>query len=335
MRKRSSYKNSTKILIAATIVAAVIFGISQFFSCCEGSGEVIAKVNGKKIYKSQFDHKLQMMLGSQGQEIELPKVDSLPAEVIEIIAKEIYLEEKLSKIAQKSNAAKTADVRERIKATKNAILRQAYLDSLIKEATTDEKISQKYDELSSELKDKKEYSLAHIVVKEKAEAEKIIADLKRKKRFNDLAKKYSLDKESAANGGELGFVLENNLVKEIADEVLKMQKGEISTPIQTKFGWHVVKLVDVRDAKALPFEDVKENVRQQLIKNVLEAEKNKIIKDVKVEVLVKKSEAKPENVEGEMKKEESKTGEEIAPLDDAALEEKSEKRDELPKSLEE
>lgn len=328
MGRYSRTKNSTKIFLAATLVAAIIFGVSQFFFCCTGSGDVVAKVNGTKIYKSQIEHKLSVLLGGfQTKEVELPALSTLPKEVIEILAKEVYLDDELAKIAKKSDATKTDKVQQQIRETKNAILRQAYMDSLIAEATTDEKISQKYSELSSELLTKKEYEIAHIVVKTKEEAEKIAKELARKSRyytFASAAKRYSLDKESSANGGDLGFVLETNLIKEIADVVLKMEKDQISNPIETKFGWHIVKLSDVRDAKALPFEEVKENIRQQIVKELLEKTKEEITKDVKVEILLKE-EAKTEKNADEVKVE-SKKSDEIAPLDDAASEEKVEEK---------
>jgi peptidyl-prolyl cis-trans isomerase C len=334
MRRYSRTKNSTKIFVAATVVAAVVFGVSQFFSCCEDFGEVVAKVNGQKIYRVQVENKLTLLLGgAPNQKIELPALESLPKEVVEILVKEIYLDEELSKIAKKSDATKTDEVKSRLKEAKNSILRQAYVDSLIKEDVTDEKISQKYTELSSELQSKKEYSLSHIVVKTKDEAEKVSKELKTKKRFSfsDAAKKYSLDKDSAVAGGDLGFVLENNLIKEIADELVKMKKGQISEPIQTKFGWHLVKFSDVRDAKALPFEEVKENIRQQLIKDILEETKSNLTKDIKIEIILKSpTEEKPLE-----EKEVKKSNEEIAPLDETASEDKPEvKLDESSKTTE-
>jgi peptidyl-prolyl cis-trans isomerase C len=335
MGRYSRTKNSTKIFLAATLVAAVIFGVSQLFFCCNGSGDVVAKVNGTKIYKSQIEHKLSVLLGGfQTKEVELPAISSLPKEVIEILAKEVYLDDELAKIAKKSDATKTDKVQQQIREAKNAVLRQAYMDSLIAESTTDEKISQKYSELSSELASKKEYLLSHIVVKTKEEAEKLAKDLERKGRYSTtfayVAKKYSLDKESAVDGGNLGFVLESNLIKEIADVVLKMEKDQISQPIETKFGWHIVKLSDIRDAKAMPFDEVKENIRQQIVKDILESTKEEIIKDAKVEILLKeeaKKESKEEEkVEGETANVKPKKSDEIAPLDDAASEEKVEEK---------
>lgn len=287
MRRYPRRKNSIKILVAVTLTAAVAFGASQYFLNGRAMGEVVAKVNGEKIYKSQIQQKLLGLLNSQNPESPLPDVENLPKEVVEILAKEIYLDNEIVKLAKKENLMKDQEIKGRIHEAKNKILRQAYVDSIVKNEITEAKISDKYVELTNELAGKKEYLVSHIVVKTKEEAEKILKDLTAKKsiRFADAAKKYSLDQESAAKGGELGYILEDNVIKEISEAMLKLKKDEISAPVQTKFGWHLVKFSASRDAKALPFESVKDNIKEQLIENRLSEINSKIMKDVKIEIL--------------------------------------------------
>lgn len=293
--KRLYKKKSFKVIAAAAVVAALMFGVSQFFSCCQESGTVIAKVNGKKIYESQVQRKLASMLGMVGGDNskDLPKLDSLPKPALDILVREVYFDEELAKLAAKSDAAKTEEVKARIKESKNNILRQVYVESVIKDSSSDEKVNQKYTQFSAELVNKKEYLISHIIVKSKEEAEKIQKEIANKKlTFVNAAKKYSLDKDSAADGGKLGFVLENNLIGQISTEISKLKKDEVSAPIQTEFGWHIIKFSETRDAKALPFEDVKESVRQQLVKENLDEVKNKILKDVEVKILMETKEVK-------------------------------------------
>lgn len=280
-------KNSKKVIFSAIIVAATIFAVSQFFFCCENQGKVVAKVNDVKIYESQIQNKLSLMLGVVTNEsADLPKIQDLPKPALEILAKEIYFEKKLAKIAKKSKAGQSNEVKLNIENARNSILRQAYIENLIKEEVSEEKISQKYNELSVEIEGKKEYLISYILLKDEKEAEKIYNDLKaRKISFSQAAKKYSLDKESAADGGKLGFVLENNLIPEIANEISKIKAYEISSPIKTTFGIHIISYSSTKEAKALPFEEVKENIRQELIKEILDTTKDNILKDAKVTII--------------------------------------------------
>lgn len=300
MRRHSRKKNSTKVFIAVTIVAALAFGASNYFSD-QSSDLLIAKVNNQKIYKSEVEKKLRSVfegqnLGAQDQEMKIPEIETLPNEVLEILVKEIYLEKELTKEAAKSKISSSKEVKDRVLEAKNRILRQAYVDSLLKEEITEQRISDKYSELSNELTGKKEYLISHIVTKTKEEAEKISQELKAKKslKFADEAKKYSIDRESAEKGGDLGYILENNMIKEIADVVVNLKAEDISDPIQTKFGWHVIKITDIRDAKALEFEAVKDNIRDQLTQDVLNEINAKVTKGAKVEILIKSQEPKVE-----------------------------------------
>lgn len=294
MRRSSRKKNSTKIFIAVTLLAALIFGVSNYL-VNKANEVVIAKVNDQKILKSEIERKLRSVfdsqnLGAQGQEMKVPEIDTLPKEVIEILIKEVYLEKELTKEAKKSKVSEDKEVKYKVADAQDKIVRQAYIDFLIKQEITEQKISDKYVELSNELAGKKEYLVSHIVVKTKEEADKILKDLKSKKsspnKFSELAKKYSIDQESAEKGGELGYILEDNMIKEISDAVANLPKNEISNPVQTKFGWHLIKVSDIRDAKALPFESVKDNIRDQLIQDKINEINSKITKDAKIQLLI-------------------------------------------------
>jgi parvulin-like peptidyl-prolyl isomerase len=327
MKRRSKKKNSTKILFAVAIVAALIFVISSYF-ISHKNDVVIAKVNNTKILKTDVELKLREVFEMQGQ-VAAPEIDKLPKEVLEILVKEIYLEKQLTAEAAKSKAVKTKEVKEKILAAKERILRQAYINSLLTESVTDEKVNAKFEEMNNEIKGKKEYSVAHIVVKTKAEAEKIEKELKSKPtKFSDLAKKYSIDTESANNGGDLGYVIENNMIKEISDTVSKLQKDEISAPVETKFGWHIIKVLDIRDAEALSLDSVKENIRDQLVQDKINDINSGITKDAKIEILIqlKEPEQKPaaeNNSEEKVTLETAAEGASKANEESAAKEEKA------------
>ena len=317
MRRYSRKKNSTKIFIVATTVAALVFGASAYFFK-RGNDVVVAQINDQKVYKSEIERKLRSVFDGQNleqnQENKIPEVENLPKEVIEILVKEVYLDKELAREAKRSKVADSKEVKDKIADAKDKILRQSYIDSMVKQEITDQKVSDKYAELSNELTGKKEYSISHIVTKTKDDAEKVLKEMQGKKpaRFSDLAKKYSIDQESAEKSGDLGYILEDNMIKEIGDAVGSLKKDEVSNPIQTKFGWHIIKISDVRDAKALPFESVKDNIREQLAQDKLNEINSKITKNSKVKILIKLKEAEIPKAEIEKKAEEKKP-EEVKP----------------------
>lgn len=290
MRRYSRNKNSVRIFSAITLLAAVILGASYYLTNKKEKGMVVAKVNGQEIYQSEVEQKLRNIFEGQGEEVAVPAIENLPKEVLDILIKETYLDKELSKLAKRSDVMKDKKVKERVAASESKILRQSYIESVLKKEVTEQKVSAKYAEISSNLAGKKEYSIFHIVAKSKEEAEKIYKEITAKKksiRFSDAAKKYSIDQESAERGGNLGFVLEDNMIKEIADAIVNLKQDEISAPIQTKFGWHLVKFTEVREAQPLPFDSVKQNLREQLEQDKTNEIEAKIVKDAKVKIFIK------------------------------------------------
>jgi len=269
-RYTSRRKKALRNLTIVTIIFAIGFlGVKLFNSKTNQDDIVVAQIGKEKIYKSEVEKKLQNIFADEQQLIAVPAIDSLPKEVIEIVVKEIYSDHQILKLAKKEGFDKDEKVKEKIQNFHEKTLRQAYIDSVVEKEITKEKISEKYAEITNSLAGKKEYQIAHILFKSKEDADKIALELNSKKasKFSDLAKKYSLEQQSAQNGGDLGFILEDNITKEIVDELINLKKDEVSQPIQTKLGWHLVKLLDSRDAKTFSFEESKEKIREQLIQN--------------------------------------------------------------------
>jgi peptidyl-prolyl cis-trans isomerase C len=117
----------------------------------------------------------------------------------------------------------------------------------------------------------KEYSARHILVKTESEAKDIIAQLGKGGDFAKIAKEKSLDPGSKEKGGDLGWFSPASMVKPFSDVAINLQKGSISTnPVQTQFGWHVIKLIDTRTAQPLPFDKVKDGIQKNLQQRNLE-----------------------------------------------------------------
>jgi len=311
--KRNHYpkkKNLTKLFITFAAVAAVSYGASLYFDGKTSSADsVVAKINNQKIYKSEISGKIrEVFVGAE--ESDLPSLETFPAEVVEAFAKEIYLEKELVSRAKKSGITKQEDVKNQIENAQSRIIANAYLASIIKEKVSEQKIRDKYAELSNGAA-KKEFLISQIIVKTKDDAQKVLSALNAKKSknrpsFSELAKKYSIDKQTANNGGKLGYLTEDNIAKEIFDVVSTIKKGEVSKIFSVKDVFAIVKLEDVREGKAAAFEDIKDSLREQMIKDETGSIYKEIFDNIKIEILLKKDDEKSTSEQKEEKTDETK-----------------------------
>ncbi len=286
--KQFSKKNRLilTLLVLIIVLLATIFVVAG--NSYQKNNKVIAKVNGEKIYQSELEDKLSKMFQNQANGEKIV-IENFPSQVVEALAQDVYLQKELDKIAKKSKVAKDQNLQKQINDYKNSVLRQAYLNDLIAQSITDKAVKDKYSELSGELSGKKEMHLKHILVASEEAAQKIIKELKGKKAasFEQLAKKYSTDEANAAAGGDLGYVIPDNLDEDFAKALSSLAKGQVSDPIKTKFGWHIVLVKDIRDVNLPAFEEVKSNIEDQLKQETVEKLFSSITKNAKIKILVK------------------------------------------------
>jgi peptidyl-prolyl cis-trans isomerase C len=133
----------------------------------------------------------------------------------------------------------------------------------------DDQLHKEYDTIRTQMGDK-EYKVRHILVDKEDEAKDIIASLQKGEKFEKLAER-SKDTGSKTNGGDLDWNTPSNFVKPFADAMIALQKGKFTTtPVQTQFGWHVIELDDIRDAKVPSFDEVKPQLQQRMQGQVVE-----------------------------------------------------------------
>ncbi len=129
---------------------------------------------------------------------------------------------------------------------------------------------------------KLEYHARHILVATEAFAGKIVAELEKGAKFDDVAKRESMD--SKENGGDLGWFTPDRMVKPFADAVVALKPGEYThAPVQTQFGWHIIKLEETRDLAAPPYENVKQRVEQMVQAKKFKSYVDDLMKTAKVE----------------------------------------------------
>jgi peptidyl-prolyl cis-trans isomerase C len=214
-----------------------------------------ALVNGVSIPQARIDLRVKAA-AAQGQ------ADS--PELRKAIRDDMINLEVMAQEAVKAGLDKNPDVVQQVELAKQSVLVGAFVQDYAKNhPISEDQLKQEYDKLKAKLGNK-EYNTRHILVGTEAEAKDIIAQLGKKAKFEKLAAK-SKDTGSAAQGGSLGWAVPGNFVPEFANALLNLKKGEYTKePVQSQFGWHVIKLEDTRDLKVPPFEEVKPQLQQRL-----------------------------------------------------------------------
>ncbi len=240
-----------KQMVWSVVAAAVLTTLSVGVSA-----QNIAIVNGKAVPKTRMEALAQQVARS-GRPIT-PDVEAQIKE--EVIAREIFMQE-----AQKRGLDATDDYKAQIELAKQTILiRELFSKFQETNAVSDADIQAEYDKFVA-ANGGKEYRARHILVETEAQANAILASLKKNGKFEDIAKKQSKDPGSGANGGDLDWSAPGSYVKEFSDAMVALKKGETSAaPVKSQFGFHIIRLDDVREAQLPKLEDVKPQIAQQL-----------------------------------------------------------------------
>jgi peptidyl-prolyl cis-trans isomerase C len=253
-RARIAARRRPAALLSSLLTAAVACSL---FATAPAVAQNAAVVNGKAIPKARVDEFVEA-LAAQGRP-DTPQTRELVRE--ELIAREIFTQE-----ADKRGLSRSADVQRQIENTRQDILIRALIrDYLTKNPVKDEDIQAEYDKFKQEASASgKEYKARHILVEEEGEAKKLIEQLQKGEPFEKLAS-ASKDPGSSSSGGDLGWNTASTFVKEFSDAMVALEKGKtVSEPVKTQFGYHVIRLDDVRDATPPPLDQVKPQIQQQL-----------------------------------------------------------------------
>ena len=247
----------------------------------------VAVVNGKPVPQSRLDE-----LEAQFQAQAARSGGQLPPGIKEQIKKAVIEREIFMQEAERLNMDKTPDYQHKMDlARQNIMIGELFDDHMKKNPVTDEDAKAEYDRIAAEQAKAavgaKEYKVHHILVEKEADAKAIIAQLKKGGKFDEIAKKQSKDPGSGAKGGDLGWAEPGGYVTEFAEAVKKLGKGEMTQePVKSQFGYHIIRVDDVRDAKApeLPkFDDVKGQLKQQLTQKKLAQYQEELRSKAKVE----------------------------------------------------
>jgi peptidyl-prolyl cis-trans isomerase C len=239
------------------------------------SAQNVAIVNGKPVPTERVEALVQQIEAS-GRPID----DNVRAQIKEeVVLREIFMQE-----AQKRGIANTAEFKNQMELARQTIMiRALFADYQKNNAVSEADMKAEYDKFVA-ANAGKEYKARHILVEQEAQAKAIIANIKKGAKFEDIAKKDSKDPGSGANGGDLDWAPAASYVPEFSEAMVKLNKGQMTdAPVKSQFGWHIIRVDDVREAEMPKFDDVKPQLQQQMTQQKLQKYQQELREKAKVE----------------------------------------------------
>ncbi|HHC74705.1 MAG TPA: peptidylprolyl isomerase [Thiothrix sp.] len=265
-------------VVTKTTLAACLSGILAigFVSPTFASDKVVATVNGETITESSLNSIMDLLKRSN----RAGDVDKKVA-LDDLISTQLVLQE-----ANKAGFANREDIKQKLKEFQERLMLQAWTEEAIKTLKiSDEEIKKAYDERIAKM-DKQEFKARHILVKTEDEAKALITELAGGKDFAELAKEKSTG-PSGPKGGDLGWFKTSSMVPSFADAIKVMKKGDVSAaPVKTQFGFHVIKLEDMRDAKLPELKMLEPQIRRIIEQQKLKAHVDELRAKADVKVML-------------------------------------------------
>ena len=261
---------------ALALVALLTFtGVA---SAQDGSGpdKIVAKVNGYNITVKEIE------LASDDLR---PQLEQVPANLRFAFIVEYLIERHLlAQEALKQNVTESEEYKRRLKFYQAKALRDAYFTDTLAPSVTEDAIRDAYEREAAKVPTEKRARARHILVNSEEDAKAVQSRLQAGEKFEDVAKQMSLD-GSRDYGGDLGFFTAGEMVPEFSKAVFAMNKGDVSPPVKTDFGWHIIKLEDVQEGGAQPFDSVKDPIRLVLLRKAVQDKVLALRGTGKIEVL--------------------------------------------------
>ena len=273
-------KKNTMARVIVSIAAAAVFAAgaaqAQQAPAKAKKDTVILRVNGHNITASE--------VALAADDISVQLRDVPPKLRYPLIVQYLMERHLLAQQAIKDGMTNSPEYKRRVRFYQYKALRDAYFHDKLAPTVTDAEMRKVYEKEAGKVKPVERVRAKHILVSTKEEAEKVLKELKAGAKFEDLAKKYSKD-GSKEFGGDLGYFTYEEMVPEFSKAVFALKKGEVSKPVKTDYGWHVIKLVDRKKVGARPFEEVKAGIRALLLRQAVQKKIAELQKKAKIEIL--------------------------------------------------
>ncbi len=256
-------------LLAIALVAAPMLSAPAAWAQDQDADTVVATVSGQDITLGQ------MIVMKQS--VQDPNMANLPDQALW----DMMLDQLIRQTAVAASGTETALVRAQVELQRRNALATAAVTDIAEAELTDEELQAAYDKMFADTGETKEFNAAHILVETEEEAKEIKAELDGGAEFGAMAEQHSTG-PSGPNKGDLGWFAADQMVAPFSEAVAGMEKGAVSDPVKTEFGWHLIKLNDTRMREAPKMEDVREQLSQMIRREKVEAEIERLVGEAEI-----------------------------------------------------
>jgi peptidyl-prolyl cis-trans isomerase C len=265
--------NIRKIIVGASLAAAL--ALSSIPASAQDA-KVLARVDGIEITEKD----VATATAEIGSEIA-----SIPVEDRQRVLVQFLIENQLlAAAAESSKLTETPGFENRLEYYKRRALRDLYFEKNVRDKVTEDSAKKIYESQVAKLKNEEEIRARHILLKTEGEAKDVVERIHRGDDFAELAKELSQG-PSKTQGGDLGYFSKGQMVPAFEKAAFELKKGEISEPVETQFGWHVIKLEDTRVKQPPSFDEVKERIIAALIQQKAQEVLQQLQSKAKVEIV--------------------------------------------------
>lgn len=261
-------------LAASIAIVSASHAIAQAQVTQAGADPVVATVDGSAIHRSDV---------SEFQKMLPPQYQHMPLEVLYPALLDKLIEMKLvAEAGRKDRLQDDKEVKERVAQVEERVIEEVYLQRLIEKSVTDAALHKRYDDYVKATPARQEISARHILVQTEDEAKNIRAQLAKGADFAQLARDKSIDPSAKTQGGDLGYFARDEMVPEFSEAAFKLKDGEISQPVKTQYGWHIIK-VEAHRTQQPSFEEMKDKLAFDMSNEIRTDTVAKMRKTAKVE----------------------------------------------------
>jgi peptidyl-prolyl cis-trans isomerase C len=262
------YRGLASCLVAAFVFAAPLARAQD--------DPVVARVNGAEIRQSD----LNMAEEDVGNQVAQMAPDAKREYLISFLADMMLV----AKAAEAKKLQDSADFKRKLNLARTKLLMEQFLQAEAKTAVTEAAMRKVYDEAVGQMSKEPEVRARHILVETEDEAKAVLAELKKGADFAELAKSRSKDPGSA-EGGDLGYFTKDQMVPEFSEVAFKLDKGALSDPVKSQFGWHIIKVEDKREKQPPEFDKVKDQLETYVVRRSQVEMITKLRQEAKIERL--------------------------------------------------